>query len=156
MTHSLTKGDYNHTGLNLAEINGKNRLSRQRMYLRFYLDSWKIKIDCLLFFPADFGRSIMHKYGIILSLFCCFFAGSFFAAARSQAGIAGKDPACVGNCGSELADCLRPCRSGRNCNTECLAEPVNYASCVSLCQDEIQLCEGLCQEYNNSCIDSCP
>ncbi len=98
----------------------------------------------------------MKKNGVMLLMFYCFSSLFLLMAGTTQAGIAGKDPACVGSCGAELASCLSPCRSGRNCTTECLADPANYASCVSLCQDEIQLCEGLCQEYNNSCIDSCP
>jgi hypothetical protein len=78
------------------------------------------------------------------------------SAAPTHAGYAGKDPACVRDCGSELAHCLEPCRSGRNCPRECASDPLNYASCISVCEDEIQLCEGLCREYNDSCLESCP
>ncbi len=75
---------------------------------------------------------------------------------QAHAGAAGKDPGCVKGCGSELARCLEPCRSTRNCWSECKSDLAGYASCVSLCEDEIQLCEGLCQEYNDSCLESCP
>lgn len=98
----------------------------------------------------------MDKYGGYFLGLLSVMALSFLPAGFSYAGIAGKDPACVRDCGTELASCLGPCRSGRNCPRECMSDPANYASCISMCEDEIQLCEGLCQEYNDSCIDSCP
>lgn len=98
----------------------------------------------------------MNKYCVFFLVLLSTAALVFLPTGFSHAGIAGKDPACVRNCGTELASCLSPCRSGRNCPRECLSDPANYASCISLCEDEIQLCEGLCKEYNDSCIDSCP
>ena len=97
----------------------------------------------------------MNKYCLFFCVLLSAFAFSFLPNGMAFAGIAGKDPACVRECGNELASCLNPCRSGKNCPRECLSDPANYASCISACEDEIQLCEGLCKEYNDSCIDNC-
>jgi len=80
-------------------------------------------------------------------------------ASTALAGIAGKDPTCVGACGRELASCLSGCRPNTACFDECKsisALLVNeILECQNRCADEIQTCEDLCKTYNDDCLEQC-
>ena len=82
------------------------------------------------------------------------------AAAPASAGDAGKDPACVGGCGSELRSCLAGCRPNTACFDRCKSISAlrvdEILTCQNGCSDEISICEDLCGRYNRDCLDRCP
>ena len=102
----------------------------------------------------------MRKFRLaIFYLLFVLFSSQILLASAAFAGIAGKDPACVGNCGREMSSRLASCRPNIACFNECnniSALRTNMIlECQNRCADEIQICEDLAKAYNNDCINQC-
>ena len=67
------------------------------------------------------------------------------------AGLAGKDPKCIGNCGREYKTCLERCNLSKDCNRECNYRP----ECISECLNGKDWCRTQCDQINSECTAGC-
>jgi hypothetical protein len=74
-------------------------------------------------------------------------------AAPALAGNAGKDPACIRQCGTELGSCQSQCTStSSRCGSECGLD----LTCRNACADDLNHCQENCTQWNRECTDACP